>query len=72
MGCQANECEINHMEMIETEIERAWRVIYGTWLSLTLEMGFRRRFKVKSGVTMLTITLDTLDCPNTHIQYTLT
>ena len=41
MGCQANECEINHTEMFETEIQKASRVIHGTWLSLTLEMGCR-------------------------------
>jgi len=39
MGFQANECEINHTKMIESEIEKAPRVIRGTWLSLTLEVG---------------------------------
>ena len=34
-------------------------------------MGSHWRFKVRSDVSMLTITLDTLDCPNTHIRYTL-
>jgi len=71
MGCQANECEINHVEMIKTEIEKASRVIHGIWLSFTLEMGYGKSFKVRSGVTILRITLDTLGWPTTRIRYTL-
>jgi len=49
------------MEMIEIEIEKTSRAIHGKWPSLTLEMGCRYRLKVRSGVTMLRVTLHTLD-----------
>jgi len=39
MSCKAYECEVNHTEMIETEIEKDLRVTHGTWVSYTLEMG---------------------------------
>ena len=61
MDCQVSKCEINHMEMIEIEIEKTSRAIHGKWPSLTLEMGCRYRLKVRSGVTMLRVTLHTLD-----------
>jgi len=57
--------------MIEIEIEKALVITHGTWVSYTLKMGCRSRFKAKSGIPMFRITLDTVDWPNTRIHCTL-
>jgi len=38
MSCKANECEVNHTDMIETKIVKALRVTHGILVSYTLKM----------------------------------